>query len=60
MLEQPLKDSMLELEAKILASALGKYEGNAQVIARILGLGKTTFYEKVKRYGLVVEKKWNH
>ncbi|HET98174.1 MAG TPA: AAA family ATPase [Desulfurivibrio alkaliphilus] len=57
MLEQPLKDTLSELEAKILATAVDRYEGNPQVVTRILGLGKTTFYEKMKRYGLIPNKK---
>lgn len=57
MLEQPLKDTISELEAKILATAVDRYKGNPQVVARILGLGKTTFYEKMKRYGLIPNKK---
>jgi len=59
MLEQPLKDTMLEIEAKIIASALDRYDGNVQTIVRILGLGKTTFYEKMKRYELMQDKKTN-
>lgn len=57
MLEQPLKNSIAEFEAKLMATAMQKYKGNVQLVARILGLGKTTFYEKMKRYKLVSEKK---
>ncbi|MFH7326499.1 sigma-54 interaction domain-containing protein [Desulfurivibrio sp. C05AmB] len=51
LLEQPLKTSVAEFEAKILAIALDRHP-NPQSAARALGLGKTTFYDKLKRYGL--------
>lgn len=56
LLEQPLKDSVAELEARVIASALDKYEGNPKVISRVLGLSKTSFYEKMKRYDLLKRK----
>lgn len=57
LLEQPLKESVAELEAKIIASALDKFGGNPQVISRVLGMSKTTFYDKMKRHGLSAGKK---
>ena len=57
MLEQPLKNTIAEFEAKVIATAMDKYKGNGQLVARILGLGKTTFYEKMKRYELFGNKK---
>jgi PAS domain S-box-containing protein len=51
-LEQPLKDTLAEVERKIIHSALQKCNGKAQQAADLLGLGKTAFYDKVKRYGL--------
>ncbi len=57
LLEQPLKESVAELEGKIIASALDKFGGNPQVISRVLGMSKTTFYEKMKRHGLSAGKK---
>ncbi len=52
MLEQPLKETMAEFEAKVLATAMDRYERNPQSVASVLGLGKTTLYEKLKRYKL--------
>lgn len=52
MLAQPLKDTLAEVEQKIISSALKKCNGKAQQAAGMLGLGKTAFYDKVKRYGL--------
>ncbi|MEJ2034516.1 MAG: sigma-54 dependent transcriptional regulator, partial [Deltaproteobacteria bacterium] len=52
MLTQPLKDTLAEVEQKIISSALKKCNGRAQQAAGMLGLGKTAFYDKVKRYGL--------
>jgi transcriptional regulator with GAF, ATPase, and Fis domain len=51
-LEQPLKETLAELERRIIYSALRKCNGRAQDAAGMLGLGKTAFYEKVKRYGV--------
>jgi transcriptional regulator with GAF, ATPase, and Fis domain len=51
-LTRPLKETLAEVEQKIIFFALKKCNGRAQDAAGILGLGKTAFYEKVKRYGL--------
>ena len=53
MLEQPLKETLAGFEAKVLATAMDRYERNPQNVARVLGLGKTTLYEKLKRYKLL-------
>ena len=53
MLEQPLKETMAGFEAKILTTAMDRYEHNPQNVARVLGLGKTTLYDKLKRYKLL-------
>jgi transcriptional regulator with PAS, ATPase and Fis domain len=57
MLEQPLKETLAEVEAKILATALDRYESNPLKVARVLGLGKTTLYEKLKRYKVYGKRK---
>jgi len=49
---QPLRDSVADFEAKILAAALRKWQGSTQDIATNLVIGKTALYEKMKRYGL--------
>jgi len=57
MLEQPLKETLAEVEAKILATALDRYDGNPLQVARVLGLAKTTLYEKLKRYRVYSNRK---
>ena len=56
LLAQPLKDSVAELEYRIMSAAVAKYE-NPQTIRRMLGLGKTAYYEKMKRHGLLARQK---
>lgn len=52
LLNKPLKTSIAELEKKIIAAALKKTEGKVQEAASMVGLGKTVFYDRMKRYGL--------
>jgi|GEM_PF-306717 len=49
---RPLKEAVAELEKQIIAAALKNYEGNVQEAAKALEIGKTAFYERMKRYGL--------
>ena len=45
---KPLK----ELEKEAIIKALKMASGNKQDAARLLGIGKTTLYEKLKKYGI--------
>lgn len=45
---KPLK----ELEKEAIIKALRMASGNKQDAARLLGIGKTTLYEKLKKYGI--------
>ena len=45
---KPLKD----IEREAIIEALELTAGNKKDAARILGIGKTTLYEKIKRYGI--------
>ena len=48
--ERPL--SMGELEKRALAEALERADGNVAEVVRQLGIGRTTVYRKLKKYGL--------
>jgi transcriptional regulator with GAF, ATPase, and Fis domain len=52
LLEQPLKESMAEVERQIIYAALKRCNGKAQQAASKLGLGKTALYEKLKKYDI--------
>ena len=41
-----------EMERKAIASAIQKYAGNMTKVAKELGLGRTTLYRKISKYGL--------
>ncbi|WP_416828952.1 sigma-54 interaction domain-containing protein [Ectobacillus polymachus] len=47
---QPLKQSMIAAEKHALQQALKQAKGNKQFAAKLLQIGKTSFYEKCKRY----------
>lgn len=47
-----LKNILAEVEREILNDSLKKYHGNVAKAASELNLGKTAFYDKLKRYGL--------
>jgi len=50
MLSQPLKDSLEEIEVKILQAALEKYGGKAADVSEKLGMKKTVLYERFRKY----------
>ncbi|OGR06330.1 MAG: hypothetical protein A2511_09630 [Deltaproteobacteria bacterium RIFOXYD12_FULL_50_9] len=50
--EEPLKNILGEIERCIIVHLLEKKEGNVQAAAKTLGVGKTAFYEKLKRYNI--------
>ena len=49
---RPLKESVSIFEAKMIASTIKHCSGKADSAAKQLGLSKTTFYDKMKRYGI--------
>ena len=48
----PLKGMIAELEREIILHWLEKYKGNVALTASDLQLGKTAFYDKMKRYDI--------
>jgi two-component system response regulator HydG len=50
--EDPLDGTWIELEQRILRAALEKAAGNKSEAARLLGLKRTTFLDKLRRAGL--------
>ena len=48
----PLKGMLAELEREIILNALEKHRGNVALTAADLQLGKTAFYDKMKRYDI--------
>jgi transcriptional regulator with PAS, ATPase and Fis domain len=48
----PLKKIAAELERDIILHTLTKYNGNVAKTAQILKIGKTAFYDKMKRYDI--------
>ena len=50
--EKSLKDIVAGLEKEIILNVLRKKEGNVQLAASVLHIGKTGLYDKMKRYGI--------
>ena len=48
----PLKKITAEMERDIILHILAKYNGNVAKTAQILKIGKTAFYDKMKRYDI--------
>ena len=48
----PLDGTLERVERRVLVRALERAEGNKSEAARLLGLPRTTFLDKVRRYGL--------
>jgi transcriptional regulator with PAS, ATPase and Fis domain len=48
----PLKDILAQVEKEAILKALTVTSGNKQEAARLLGIGKTRFYEKCKLYDI--------
>ena len=44
--------SLEEVERVVIAIALQKTRWNKQETSKILGIGRTTLYEKIRKYGL--------
>ena len=47
-----LREMMAEVEKEIISSVLLKNNGNVALTAKQLGVGKTAFYDKLKRYDI--------
>jgi transcriptional regulator with PAS, ATPase and Fis domain len=47
-----LKKIIAEMERDIILHTLAKYNGNVALTAQILKMGKTAFYDKMKRYDI--------
>jgi two-component system response regulator HydG len=50
--EEPLVTSLAELEREAILGAIRKLNGDKLRAARLLGIGKTTLYRKLKEYGI--------
>ncbi|MGA2074064.1 MAG: sigma-54 dependent transcriptional regulator [Terriglobia bacterium] len=50
--EQPAVATLRELEQRQILQALEATKGDRQRAAKLLGIGKTTIYRKIKEYGL--------
>jgi DNA-binding NtrC family response regulator len=48
----PLDGTLERVERRVLARALERADGNKSEAARLLGLARTTFVDKLRRYGL--------
>ncbi|MCR2045066.1 sigma 54-interacting transcriptional regulator [Anaerosalibacter massiliensis] len=48
----PLKKSTQKFEKRAIKKALEYYEGDKKKAMKALGIGKTTFYEKIKKYNI--------
>ena len=53
MFNQPLKDTMADLEKKVLEGAMRRWSGKVQHIAGTLNVGKTALYSKLKKYHIL-------
>lgn len=49
---QPLKETLAKVEKDAILQALNVTNGNKQEAAKLLEIGKTSFYEKCKLYGI--------
>lgn len=50
--QKNLKDILEETEKRVLQAALREHQGDKLKAAKSLGIGKTSFYDKVKKYGV--------
>jgi transcriptional regulator with PAS, ATPase and Fis domain len=53
--KKALKDIIADFEREIIVNCLQKNEGNVQVAANELQVGKTGLYDKMKRFGLTAK-----
>lgn len=47
-----MNGTLEEMEQKLIANSIKKYEGNMTVVANQLGITRQTLYNKIKKYGL--------
>lgn len=50
--DKTLKEVVDEAEKKTIALCMKKYNGDKFKVMKVLGIKKTTFYEKLKKYGI--------
>jgi transcriptional regulator with PAS, ATPase and Fis domain len=48
----PMRDVLMQAEKQAIQNALRHTSGNKQLAAKLLGMGKTSFYDKCRLYGL--------
>ncbi len=58
MVESSLRDMMAEFEGEVVYKCLCQCDGNVQDAARMLQIGKTALYDRIKRYGLAKRAGW--
>ena len=51
----PLKIMMAEIERRIIIATLRKNRGNSTASAKALSIGKTAFYDKIRRYRITAK-----
>lgn len=49
---KPLKDTVNEAEKRAIAEAINANHGDKKAAMKALKIGKTSFYEKIKKYGI--------
>jgi len=59
-LDQPFSHTLEELERMYYMRALEKTDGNIRAAAKSLGIAKSTFYDRLKRYGLSQDRGGDH
>ncbi len=59
-LDQPFSHTLEELERMYYTRALEKTDGNIRAAAKSLGIAKSTFYDRLKRYGLPQDRGRDH
>ena len=52
-IKSPL-ESLTEIEKQTLENAISQTQGNIQKAAKALGISRTTFYNKAKKYGITI------
>lgn len=53
----PLPESVASLEMRLIVQALEQARGNKKLAAQLLGINRSTLYEKLQRYGLLAERR---
>lgn len=58
--EVSLRDLMAKFEEEVIYDCLCKCKGNVQEVSRKLEIGKTSLYDRIKRYGLAERDGWRN